>query len=155
MARQVENGHGCRITRLLKRTAAPSLGSKAVRRTHDAEVPVSLTNMSPALHRAIWIVAALLLLSAGCGPWERVDEFVAGLRCGMSEAEIRAWVSRFPGVQVSRQNFENHAPFVADYENTTVQLWVGDNGLVAAQITWADGRPTSISSKPRIELCGS
>ena len=99
------------------------------------------------------LILALVLLLASCGPWERADEFVSGLRCGMTVEEVRAYARDFEGADVRQENFKNSAPVVVTHGDTAIELWVENGNLQAAQITWHDGRPTNISKRPRVELC--
>lgn len=104
------------------------------------------------LNRTYCVLFLLLLVS--CGPWERANEFVAGLRCGMTVDELRRYTQKYEGAKLIEEKFAGAAPLVVTHSNTAIELWTRDGHLVAAQVTWHDGRPTEIARRPQIDVCG-
>lgn len=90
--------------------------------------------------RLVKLVAWLLLsiVLGACSllnrPWRKADDFAAGLRCNMSETELKAHSGRFSQLEIR----ESGAPkrLVARKGNTQVLLWFGESGLAAYQVTW-------------------
>lgn len=86
----------------------------------------------------------LILLLMGIGlvccaakPWGRADEFASGLRCGMSGAQLHAYIREFRDLQVKKGERISGPTFVAQKRNTLILLWLRNDRLESYQVTWS------------------
>lgn len=88
-----------------------------------------------------WPIALLLtgICSACCAakPWRGVDEFVAGLRCGMSEPQLQAYTREFRDVRIKKGERVLGPTLVAQRQNTLIFLWLQSDQLKSYQVTWS------------------
>ena len=102
--------------------------------------------------RFVLMGALLSVVLGSCGPWEKAEEFVKGLRCGMSREEVRVYAQQFEGTQVVERRAENYPPFVVVHEETRIGCWFRDDRLESVQIFWVSA-PTTVSRKPVMNVC--
>lgn len=100
------------------------------------------------------LVAVLLIALGGstCSRWQRADEFINGLRCGMSEAEIVQYASSFQGAEPARPESTNLPPLVINHDSTRIRCWFENGGLRWVQVAWISS-PMKLTEAPRIDLC--
>lgn len=110
---------------------------------------------APVTGRFIRLVACLLLgvVFAACSllnhPWRKAADYVAGLRCNMSEAELRTYSDRYP---LEIRDPDEPELLVAWKGNTQILLWLGLDGLTAYQVTWTYPL-TNFDSQLKTDLC--
>ena len=78
------------------------------------------------------------------------DDYVAGLRCRMSETDVRAHSEGYRQIEIYEP--EDAEFLVARKGNTKILLWFGPNGLTAYQITWTYP-VTNFASEHKTDLC--
>lgn len=93
------------------------------------------------------VLAACTLLNR---PWRKADEYVAGLRCNMSEAELRTYSERYPQLKIRAPG--ESGSLIAWKGNTQILLWLGADGLIAHQVTWTYPL-TNFDSQLKNDLC--
>lgn len=93
------------------------------------------------------VLAACSLLNR---PWRKADEYVAGLRCNMSEAELRTYSERYPQLEIRAPG--ESGLLSASKGNTRILLWLGADGLIAHQVTWTYPL-TNFDSQLKNDLC--
>jgi hypothetical protein len=99
----------------------------------------------------------LVMIGSGgstCARWDRADEFVRGLRCGMTEAQIIRYAESFEGVEVTHPDSTNLPPLVLNHDSTRVRCWFEEEGLRWVQVAWISS-PMKLTEGDRIDLCAS
>jgi len=101
------------------------------------------------------VLLGVMIIALSCARWEKTDEFVNGLRCGMSADEVRQRATTF-GAKTHGDPFPPpNLPIVyVSNGETTIECWFSDGRLVATKVWWTNV-PTRIKSEPRRELCSS
>lgn len=105
--------------------------------------------------RQILVTAALAMTLNAClgsERWDRVDDFVAGLHCGMSQSDITTFANGFDGVSTYVPGPSNLPGLRAKHEGTTVDLWFDDGGLRSLQVKWISA-PMKLTEEPQKDLC--
>ena len=103
------------------------------------------------------LVLGLALVGAlGCwsaNRWERADDFVAQLRCGMDREQIDALVRSYPRLELHMPD-SNLAEWnlLAERGGTTIWMKLEEDALRRYQVSWIDTIKHR-SSLPRVELC--
>jgi len=93
------------------------------------------------------VLAACSLLNH---PWRKADDYVAGLRCNMSEAELRTYSERYPQLEI--RDPDEPELLIASKGNTQILLWLGAGGLTAYQVTWTYPL-TNFDSRLKTDVC--
>jgi hypothetical protein len=98
-------------------------------------------------------LVALTMTFAGCGwRWQRTDEFVAGLKCGMTETEIRSYAQAFEGTEVYEPGGSNLPTIVVSHGGTRIGCWLEDGKLRSVEVSWIR-EPSKLKEEPRRNLC--
>ena len=109
-----------------------------------------------------WLAAAALIGLVGvaascslfCTRWRKTDEFVRGLKCGMSADDIRRYSQAFEGVSVYEPERTNLPGLVAEHSGTHVGCFFEGGKLRAVQVSWIS-EPMKRTTEPKRELCTS
>lgn len=115
-------------------------------------MPASAVGRDRLVRSVAFLVLGVVL--AGCSllnhPWRKADDYVAGLRCNMSEAELRTYSARYP--QLAIRVPDEPDLLIASKGNTRILLWFGAGGLTAYQVTWTYPL-TNFESQLKTDLC--
>ena len=97
------------------------------------------------------VIAASLAACTGAGRWERADEFVAGLQCGMSADEITRYSQQFSDTVVYSPGASNLPDLVVEHRGTKVACWLDKNGLHSVEVSWISA-PMKLTTEPKKEI---
>lgn len=106
----------------------------------------------------VWLAGLLMVLFVPacallcCRRWSRVDEFVDGLKCGMTSSEIESYARTFSGAYVSRPEPTNGPALVIGREGTYIGCWLSAGGLSEVQVSWISA-PIQLTTEPTKRLC--
>lgn len=87
------------------------------------------------------LVALLLGLAASScstGPWRRADDFVARLRCGMTEVEVAAEAKRYRHLGL-RSSDDPDGELVAKKGQTLIAIDLESGEVQSHQVNWVSG----------------
>ena len=115
-----------------------------------------MTQRKPAQRLAV-IALILVCLLPACmffpKRWDKADEFVSGLRCGMSADEIRSYALRFPQCLTFEPNSPSRtSELVVQHEDTDIRCFLEGGKLRAVQVTWIS-RPMKRTVEEERPLC--
>lgn len=100
---------------------------------------------------------ATVLLVLSCNfitgeSWERADEFVAQLRCGLSLQEVVELAEQYRSIKVLEHDEPGWANHLVRRKNTTISLFVGREGLELVSRSDVTGMQR-VRVTPRRNLC--
>jgi hypothetical protein len=104
-------------------------------------MPRSQASARTSLARHAGFLFALSMLTLGCcsfSKWSRADDFVAHLKCRMSEQEIDSTVKLFGNLELRRVQYDPRWTLVATRGNTMITLALDQTGLRRIQVSWID-----------------
>ncbi len=84
-------------------------------------------------------------------PWPGSTAFVKGLRCQMTEADLRHYAEQFPKILLHKPDSLRHV-FFAEKGDTLIRLGLQDGLLQTYHISWTSGFTRS-SSRLKYDLC--
>lgn len=88
------------------------------------------------------LLVMAILFAGSCSlsaKWRGTDDFVAHLRCGMSEEDVTELAASYPGLHIRRTESSQLGEMAAFKKNTRISLEFGDSGLVRTGVSWNDG----------------
>jgi hypothetical protein len=85
--------------------------------------------------------------------WERSDEFVIGLKCGMSSTEIQTYARQFAGCTTFAPDGPDLPTLVVQHGGTNINCFLEDDKLRAVQVTWIS-KPATRKTDEKRSLCG-
>lgn len=87
---------------------------------------------------SLYLLLALAVTSCTTGPWNRADDLVSHLRCGMSESDVRAEARRFNKVRITR-SARSDRELVVIRGQTHIVLDLEAGRIQDYQINWISG----------------
>lgn len=106
-----------------------------------------------------WLIgpigAAFFMCLFGCpagSRWEETDRFIAGLKCGMTVAEIEHYSRSFKGTEVYAPGSADLPTLVVKHDTTKIGCWLSNSGLYGVQVSWIS-QPMKVTQEPRRPLC--
>jgi hypothetical protein len=87
-----------------------------------------------------------------CWRWHRVDEFVGGLKCGMSRDDVRRYAENFNGTTVYDPERSNLPDLVVEHGDTHVGCYFSEGRLARVQVSWIS-KPTKRTMESERNLC--
>lgn len=117
----------------------------------------SAKRRNPLLTLLLILTAAGVLVAAkGCPSydrWSRADEFVAQLRCGMNEAEIRALARQYRDLALHTLNRDPDGWNLAAWrKRTSILMKLDAGGLRHVRVSWTD-TIMHRAELPELDLC--
>lgn len=110
------------------------------------------SRMKPVLFFLLLIAAGL----TGCWrqrPWNRIDDFLGHLRCGMSQAEAQEVAKSYKGLKLEATKPDNaRTKLIFWKDNTMIEASFAADGLRDARVSWVD-TIMHIKSLPTRDLC--
>jgi hypothetical protein len=104
---------------------------------------------------ALLLGTLLAIFCLACGwRWSKTDQFVQGLKCGMSATEIRSLAEKFSGSEVYERDSPNLPQLVVKHGGTRILCWLEAGKLKAVQVTWIR-EPMSLKTERQRDLCPS
>ncbi len=100
----------------------------------------------------LWCGLVCVALLSCTSRWDKADEFVGRLRCGMTVADIEREAQRYRGTKVYPVGGVNMPDLVVKEGGTYVRCFFGAQGLRAVEVHWIS-EPAKITAEPRKELC--
>jgi hypothetical protein len=112
-----------------------------------------MANSRRALANAIGAVLVASLFGCPAGSrWEETDRFVAGLKCGMTAAEIERYAQSFKGTEVYQPGSADLPALVVKHGTTKIGCWLTNGSLDGVDVTWIS-QPMKLIEEPRRSLC--
>lgn len=112
-----------------------------------------VANSRRALVSAIGTVFLTSLLGCPAGlRWEETDRFIAGLKCGMTAAEIERYAQTFKGTEVYEPGSSDLPTLVVKHGTTKIGCWLTNGSLDGVDVSWIS-QPMKLMEEPRRSLC--
>lgn len=106
-----------------------------------------------AVVNAIGAVFLASLLGCPAGSrWEETDRFIAGLKCGMTAAEIERYAQSFKATEVYQPGSADLPTLVVKHGTTKIGCWLTNGGLDGIDVSWIS-QPMKLTEEPRRSLC--
>jgi hypothetical protein len=106
-----------------------------------------------AIVNAIGTVLLASLLGCPAGSrWEETDRFIAGLKCGMTAAEIERYAQSFKGTEVYEPGSSDLPTLVVKHDTTKIGCWLTNGSLDSVDVSWIS-QPMKLTEEPRRSLC--
>jgi len=106
-----------------------------------------------AVVNAIGAVFLASLLGCPAGSrWEETDRFIAGLKCGMTAAEIERYAQSFKATEIYQPESADLPTLVVKHGTTKIGCWLTNGGVDGIDVSWIS-QPVKLTEEPRRSLC--